>query len=201
MQRSQRWILVLSTLFLAHGAYAASLNVSADAGTYQIGDPITLTVTGSIVPTMDAAPNFFVSVDLPPNVSFVSSTADTALNPPPMFGPQTTWAVGGIQGSVLTGNSLRVFDQIQGLPPGAPFVNNHSPDFSSAFVTATVVLTATGPGSNVPFDFGTLTNFFGINGASPGTTVNIVPEPASAALLSLGLSAIALGRQRRQRAG
>ena len=200
MQRSQRWILVLSTLFLAHGAYAVSLSVSADAATYQIGDPITLTVTGSIVPTMDATPNFFVSVDLPPNVSFVSSTADTALNPPPMFGPQTTWTVGGIQGSVLTGNSLRVFDQIQGLV-GGPFVNNAPPDFSSAFGTATVVLTATGPGSNVPFDFGTLTYFFGINGASPGTTVNIVPEPASAALLSLGLSAIVLGRQRRQRAG
>ena len=171
---------LLASLIFASTAYAATLTVVADAATYGPGDPITLTVTGTINPTLEAATNFFVSLDVPGNVTFLSHTADQAFTPG-MFG-NANWSVGGVEGQV-TGSELRVFDQIHGVSP-APFGNNFN-GVDTAFVTATATFYANAPGV-VTFDFGGQTNFFGISGASPGVSVNI-PEPATAALVALGL--------------
>ena len=187
------FLLTLATAVagFATVANAATLTIAADATTYAPGATITLTVTGTIDPTAEFASNIDVRLDLT-NATFVSSTADQALNPPPAFGPQTGWTVGGTEGTA-SGNSVTVFGQIQGLPPGGPFVNNYNG--TDAFITATVVATAGSPGT-AEFDFGSLTNFFGVGGGA-GTTVNVVPEPTTAALMGLGLLGLAAAGRRR----
>ena len=183
---------MLTLLICARSGFAATLTVVADQSTYLPGDTITLTVVGSIDPTSELAPHIDVRLELPANVSFVTSSADTAQTPPCMFGP-CIWTVGAAQGT-LTGNSLRLFDQT--CTGCGVFVNNWN-GVGLAFITATAVLTAISPGSDVPLDFGLLTDFFGISGASPGTTVHIVPEPTTSALMGLGVVVLALRRRLR----
>jgi len=199
MKRMSLFMFVIAVASIATVAHAAQLTVVPDASSYAPGATITLTVTGTINPAAgDATTNIDVRLGFT-NSSFVSSTADNALNPPPPFppgAPPTPWTVGGTQGT-LVGGEVTVFNQIQGLPPGGPFVNNCNTTFTDCFVTATVVMTAGSPGT-ADFDFGELTNFFDVQGASPGTSVTIVPEPGTAALMGLGLLGLAAaGRPRR----
>lgn len=102
-------VSLLSGLVFAGNAHAATLTVTPDKEIYSLGEIITLTVTGSIVPTLESTPNIFVSLEFT-YASFISSTADTALNPPPMFGSQTAWVVGGNQGTSID-DEARVFDR------------------------------------------------------------------------------------------
>ena len=190
-----RRVLSLIAFLLGTVAHAATLTVVADQTTYSPGETITLTVTGTIDPQSELTPNIDVRLELSGPISFISSTADNALNPPPPFGPQTNWTVGGTEGT-LSGNSVTVFNQIQGLPPGGPFVNNAPGDFSSAFITATVLLQLTGiplPGNPAVADFGANTNFFDI-GPGPGWSYSI-PEPGTALLLAAGLLGLAASRR------
>jgi len=189
-------VSVAFALMFAMDATGATLTVAADQTTYGVGDTITLTVVGTTNPFSENATGIDVRLDLPLNISFVSSTADIAQTPPCTFGP-CIWTVGETEGT-LSGSSLTVFNQIQGPPPGGPFVNN-SNGVDTAFVTATVVLTATSSGL-ASFAFGPLTNFFGLGAAlggstPPGTIVNIVPEPTMATLMALGLLGLAMRRR------
>ena len=109
-----------------------------------------------------------------------------------MFGAQTGWTVGGTEGT-LSGNSVTVFNQIQGLPPGAPFVNNYD-GVDTAYITATVLLTM-GAALPVQIDFGPSTNFFGV-GPGPGVTIEFIPEPTTATLLAMGLLGLMATRKR-----
>lgn len=186
-----RLISPLVTLLFTHGTYAATLTVSADKFTYNPGETITLTIVGTIDPTVEFATNIDVRLEFT-NAGFQSSTADQALKPVPIFGAQAGWTVGGTEGT-LSGNSVTVFNQIQGLPPGGPFVNNFN-GVDSAFITATVLLTMDSPALG-QVDFGPLTNFFGI-GLSLGTTFGIIPEPTTATLVALGVLALMTSRRR-----
>ncbi len=193
------FLLTLATAVagFATVANSASLSVVADAASYTSGDAITLTVEGHINPTIgDATTNIDVRVSFT-NSSFTSLSAETATNPPPMFGPATNWTVGGSQGTIDENGALTVFNQIQGLPPGGPFVNNCNGAFTDCFVSATVVMTAGAPGTAV-FDFATFTSFFG-EGPQAGTTatINAIPEPTTAALMGLGLLGLAAAGRRR----
>jgi len=183
-------LLVLATWMAGFGtvAHAADLTITPDASSYDSGELITLTVTGTTNPAGgEATTNIDVRVGFT-NSSYVSSAADTALNPPPMFGPSTAWTVGGTQGTLVSGE-VTVFNQIQGLPPGGPFINTCNASFTNCFLNATVLMTAGSPGFAV-FSFGALTNFFGVGGG-PGTSVIITPEPGTAALMGLGLLGLA----------
>ena len=152
-------------------AHAATVTITPDALNYNVGDSITLTVTGTINATAELATNIDVRLSFT-NSTFVSSTAEQVLNPPPMFGPQTGWTVAGTEGTIV-GGEVNVFNQIQGLPPGGPFVNNCNGSFTACSVNAQVVFTAANAGT-AEFDLGALTNFFGVGGGG-GTTVTIVP--------------------------
>ena len=190
MRFSFRLIFPLAALLFAQSVYAATLTVTPDNTSFLPGETVTLTVTGTINPTIDLAPNIDVRLALGGGITFLSSTADQALNPPPMFGPQTGWTVGGTEGTE-SGNSVTVFNQIQGLPPGGPFVNNFN-GVDSAFITATVLVTLNGPGV-FHIGFGPLTNFFGLS-TGPAITL-FTPEPATATLVALGLLGLATTRR------
>jgi len=185
---------LLTSLVLASSGSAATLTVVADKSVYSPGESVTLTVTGTINPAAgEATTNIDVRLAFT-NASFVSSTADTALKPPPTLPPgqpPTPWTVGGTQGTIV-GGEVTVFNQIQGLPPGGPFINNCNATFTDCFITATVVFTADTIGS-MNFAFGTLTNFFGL-GSGPGISL-LVPEPTTASLLTLGLLGLAMRRR------
>ena len=187
------FLLTLATAVagFATVANAATLTVSADAASYASGATITLTVTGSINPVAEAAPNIFVTLGVPGNATFASATAEQAYTPG-MFG-NTNWAVGAGESNVNAG-VYSAFDQIFGTG-SAPFGNNFN-GTDEAYVIATALFTAGAPGA-AAFDFGGDTNFFGISGASSGVTVTIIPEPATAALMGLGLFGLAMAGRRR----
>jgi len=191
MKRMFLFMFATAVASIATVAHAATLNVTPDSSTYAPGATITLTVQGNIDATAEATTNIDVRLAFT-NSTFVSSTAENALNPPPMFGAQTGWTVGGTEGTLI-GGEVTVFNQIQGLPPGGPFVNNCNGTFTDCFVTATVVFTAGSPGT-AAFDFGALTNFFGVGGGS-GVSVVVGPEPGTASLLALGLLGLAMRRR------
>ena len=195
MRFSLSLILTFVVLLFAHGGKAATLTLTADQTAYNVGETVTLTVTGTIDPTTEATTHIDVRLALGGSfINFLSSTADQALNPVPLVGPQTGWTVAGSQGQFISGN-LVVINQIQGLAPGGTFVNNFN-GVDEAFITATVLLTLSGPGA-FDIDFATDTDFFGI-GPGPGITLNTgIPEPASAALLGLGLLGLATTQRRR----
>jgi len=174
MKSMSSFVFTSSITSVATVTHAAQLKVVPDATSYSPGAAISLTVTGTIDPTSEAAWGIRVLLGFT-NSSFVSSTAEGLKNPPPRFGPQSNWACCGGEGSA---------------------VNNFN-GVDSAFVTATVLFTAGSPGT-ASFDFDAFNDFFDVQGASLGTTVNIVPEPGTAALMRLGLLGLAAaGRPRR----
>ena len=131
---------------------------------------------------MDLAEIYVVALDILPNVTFTSLATDTVDGAERPF-PPCQWIEEREQG-ILSENSLTVYDQIcEGCPQ--TFFNNG--DDSTAFITASVSLTATTADLNLPVDFDSSTHFFGLNGQSPDTTFNIIPEPNPSLLLVMGL--------------
>jgi len=184
----KRTLIAVATLIgLASAANAATLSVVADQSSYLVGDTITLTVTGD----SQAAQDIFIFGRLlfdNPAVAAIATGAPTQ-NTLLAFG-SVPWVASGL---LCDSSSCQMMNQL------SAFGTNPAP--ASNLLVATVSFVATAPGSSsVSWDTnlagGFQLAFFGLSDA-PGTTINVIPEPTTAALLGLGLLGLAISGRRR----
>jgi hypothetical protein len=168
----------LAPLWLATSAAAATLTVTADKSTYQLGETITLSVVGD---AMGASTDVVFG-----RLTFDGVLADHLGSSQiglTSFDGAVPWIIGPLTGG---DGFADAFSQAAG---ASPFVPDEP-------LSATVLLLTNGPGTlDVQWDLGPSSSqlrFFGLTNA-PGATVTIVPEPASGLLVTLGLLAIGIG--------
>jgi hypothetical protein len=167
-------LLVVSLCAVAAGAHAATLTITSDKSTYQVGESITLTVLGDSGGVPDLAINgrLLFEPELAEHVSASQSQLTS-------FG-SILW----IRTALSHGEGFAdAFDQTVGT---TPFTVDQA-------LTSIVVLRAIAPGElnfDWAVDFGVDSlGFFGLTNA-PGGSVTIVPEPSTGWLLALGLAAL-----------
>lgn len=170
-------IAVVAVVGFATAASAATLSVVSDQASYNVGDTITLTVTGD----SQGAPTTQIIGRLDMTAGLTTSVGATQ-TPHTSFGGGLPWS----QGILVNGADFQtVFNQLGGVSP--------FPVDQLQIATATLVASNIGT-VNVTWN-GNL-DFFGVGGAATGTTFNIVPEPTTAALLGLGLFGLAVAGRR-----
>ena len=170
----------------AVSARGASLTLTSDQATYAVGETVVLTVTGF----SEGAEAFglFARVDYNPLLlewQSGSQIVHTTRN------GMMSWIGGGsVMANAGDGRAF-LLDQLAPTVPSAPSSTDPTPTIG----TATLIAEALGIVSVTFFvqPLNTLTlNYFGLT-VAPGITFLItpIPEPASAALLVLGLAALA----------
>lgn len=162
-----------AALVVAATASAATLTVTPEKPTYQVGETIVLDVFGD---SAGETTQFIFGRLLfdPDRASYITSSQQPLLTG---FG-MNTWTQNALAGGVDEQGFGDAFNQIRGLSPGA----------AANTLSSTVTLLAESAGSvELAWndDFPDLT-FFSITDA-PGTSVLIVPEPSTAGLLAFGL--------------
>ena len=175
--------LSLTFLLLASSGHAASLTVTPDSTTYFVGDTVTLSIVGD---SMGAEALSILGVLLFDETILtpVSATQNTLTS----FDGAYVWSEGSVHGEEAVGpGSIYAFTQIGALTPYA--VDQQ--------LMATVTFTVDAVGS-VDIDWlddgsSQTLDFFGLTTA-PGTSLTTIPEPGTAALLSLGLLGLAMRR-------
>jgi len=181
--------IVAAVVGFATAASAATLTVVSDQGSYNVGDTITLTVTGDASTNLaDSLYGRLIYSAALTNTVASSQTVHTATFVVGTMAPSTITATTG--GLNVGDGFADVFNQIIDLSP-------RTVD-QLQIATATLVAEAAGI---VTVDWssalGTELNFFGITNPHPGTTFTIIPEPTTVALLGLGMLGLVLGGRRR----
>ena len=183
MLRTHLLLPALTALALASIANAATLTVTPDQTSYQVGDTITLIVTGDHQGASTARIFGQLLFSNPSVADFASGTpGQTQILPPFPIPPAPL---------TCTASSCDMFNQSFVLGPTQP---------APVLMIAQVSFVAMAPGvSNANWNTdpsnGFELEFFGLTNA-PGTVITVIPEPGTAALLGLGLLGVALARRR-----
>ena len=184
-------------LFFAMAANAVvTLEATSDSPSYTPGQLVTITLTGV---TTDPPNEFTQSIDVRVvGAGFTSVSSETALGGTCVAGlgciPGAAYSLGGTQGTTVAGN-YQAFSQIGGLTPG-PNTNGMTPGspFFTGASSLTAVFTTIAAGSGlVNIDMAPIgVGFFGITGPRTLGSYTVIPEPSTAALMGLGVLALAM---------
>lgn len=177
MSRFASATLSIALLLPAALAQAASLTVTPDKSFYLLGETVTLSIVGD---SMDAADDAIYG-ELLFDETLVTPLG-ASQNPLTSLGGALPWTE-GIIGSSDPG-SVVAFNQLQATGPYPV----------DQLLLATVTFTVDDVGE-MDFQWAGNLDFFGLTDA-PGTTIPLIPEPSTAALLTLGLLGLTVRRGR-----